>query len=792
MFNAAWIYVGILYALAVWLARRAGVDLPRRVAALFYLLVLLFLFRPMTGGWVSFSTDIIELVPPWSVGSNLTKFTVSNPQLPDVTMQMVPWAHQVREAWRSGELPLWNALAGCGMPLAGNGQSSGFSPFRILALPLPLGYAITAEGAMKLLVALTFTFLFCRRRGMSYAASIVAALSFGFSLFVVVWLHFTQATVAVFLPAVFYGIDLLAERVTPRRFAAAAILWAASLLGGHTETAAHIALFAALYVIWIASKRFLFAVAGAVVAAAILASPLLVSMGEAIVRSMRFHQLRLRPYGEVPFSDLPSLFLLLQPRLYGSLPKEAWASFAHAESISGFAGILGIASLIGIIVALATRRMTWRSHETFFALAWITSFLAVANVTPIARALYVLIPYTAHARFRLLLCWFAALLAGVLVDRIRDDRLRAPFLIGLAVTGWFLIFVFIYVGFPDAAKRTAALLTSIPALAVMLFAALLPVNRVFVPLLSLALVLEVFAAGRCWNPVMPVSSMYPETPLIKSLKSLDGNDRVVGIGGALFPNLNAIFGFEDVRVLDALALDRYMGVLSAATEYDTSEYYAKWKDPDSPLLDYLNVRWVVTEPGVKARRFRLRYDSRDGRIYENLNVLPRFFAVRNVVVEPRTERLAERLRTHTDWPNTAFVERSAGILPAGTPASGRPEAGGPAAWKAALHLERLGPADFRLRIRAPRPVLVVSSQALWPAWRIETDRGTLAPVRVNGAFLGFIAPPGHSLVRVRYAPIKVYTAVALSLTTFLALMLWAVLAPRRRRVKPARSDAPLG
>ena len=42
MFNATWILVAVLYALAVWLARRgrwraAGVcDLPWRVAALFY------------------------------------------------------------------------------------------------------------------------------------------------------------------------------------------------------------------------------------------------------------------------------------------------------------------------------------------------------------------------------------------------------------------------------------------------------------------------------------------------------------------------------------------------------------------------------------------------------------------------------------------------------------------------------------------------------------------------------------------------------------------------------------
>jgi hypothetical protein len=66
----------------------------------------------------------------------------------DLAMQIVPWAHQAREAWRSLHFPIWNALSGCGYPLLANGQSSAMSPLRLLALPLPLGYAMTAEAAM--------------------------------------------------------------------------------------------------------------------------------------------------------------------------------------------------------------------------------------------------------------------------------------------------------------------------------------------------------------------------------------------------------------------------------------------------------------------------------------------------------------------------------------------------------------------------------------------------------------------------------------------------------------------
>src|SRR6185503_6324821 len=180
-------------------------------------------------------------MPPWSATSTVDKFSVSNPQMHDPVMQMTPFADQVRKAWRSGQLPLWQDLTECGNPLLGNGQSAAFSPFRILALPLPLGYSMTAEAAMKVLLGLTFTYLYCRKRGYGEWASLIAAVSFGFSLFIIVWLHFSHTIVAPYLPLVFYSVDLLAERVTRGRFAFAAFGWAATVYGGHIETAAHVA-----------------------------------------------------------------------------------------------------------------------------------------------------------------------------------------------------------------------------------------------------------------------------------------------------------------------------------------------------------------------------------------------------------------------------------------------------------------------------------------------------------------------------------------------------------------------
>ncbi|MGZ8796707.1 MAG: hypothetical protein ACXW2F_05125, partial [Thermoanaerobaculia bacterium] len=74
--NWTWAYLAVLYALAIALARRR-VEIPWRVAMAGYALVLIFLFRPLTGPTINFAADMIGLIPPWSSEVNVTKFTVS-------------------------------------------------------------------------------------------------------------------------------------------------------------------------------------------------------------------------------------------------------------------------------------------------------------------------------------------------------------------------------------------------------------------------------------------------------------------------------------------------------------------------------------------------------------------------------------------------------------------------------------------------------------------------------------------------------------------------------------------
>jgi len=799
--NPTWIYTGAVYTGAVYLARRCGIDIPWRVAFFFFALVLTFFFPVLTQDAVNTSVDFLGTLPPWEYTA--PEHRAGNRQLNDLALQIVPWAHQVREGWRSLSPPLWNSASGAGYPLLASAQASALSPLRLLGLPLSLAHSLSFEAAMKVLLALTFTFLWCRRRDYGELASTIGAVAFGFSTFIMVWLHFPLITTACFVPAIFFTLDLLAERVTYPRFVALAVVGTIMLFGGHPETVSHTAFLAALYVLWIVvvergKARLLVAIAGAAVVTLFLAAPFLAPFAESVTKSKRYQELANRvEEPKVAFADWPSAILLFSPQFHGAMPHEAWGP-AHAESISGFAGILGVAAWVAL-AAHVIRRRRWRSHEAFFVVAALLALGIVLDWPLIGDLFHRVFHLAANARIRLLLVLLLAMLTAAAVDLIPRDR--ASVLIGLGGASALLPIAYLTSSFWTVHQRETALLAMLPSLAVLgvalLTVLLVPMKiatdarahwRLALPyVLLFAVTAELWNVSRDWNPVVSDQWMYPKTPLLQALEELphDQPFRIAANAATFFPNVSAVYGYEDVRVHDPMANGRYVGLLSHVAGYDPTEYFAHWPDWDHPLLDYLNVRYVLTSAGGELPpRFRLRYDGTDGRIFENAEVLPRFFAVSNVVIEFNDVLYAQKLRDLRDWSNTALLEKLDVETPRQRDDFFKPRpADSPVA---TTRIMTSSPTDYHLRVRAPRWTLIVSSVPWWPGWKVERNGVRIEPIRVNGAFLGFAVPPGELDVRVWYDPWTFRLGTILAATTTLALLAFG-LWPRRARA-PERNE----
>ena len=777
--NVTWIYVAALYAAAVFVARRFGATFPWRVAAFFYSLVLIFMFRPMTGPYVSLPVDMLTALPPWS--GVLHHVHPVNSELNDLVTQIVPWAHQVQLAWRSAELPLWNALSGSGYPLLASAQSSALSPLRLAAVPLPLGYGFTAEAAGKMLIAMSFMYAFCRRRW-SELPSAIGGVCFGFSTFIQVWLHFPLASASAWIPAAMLTLDLLFERVTHRRIAATAAVWGTMLLSGHPETVAHTAFFGGLFILWLLfveqrldlrqTLRRIGALAAAMLLAALVASPFLTSFLEAVRKSKRFQELQARPNAIGYFSDWPSMIILFQPHFFGHVPEDvAWGP-ARAESITAFAGVLGAGAWLALLVRAIVRRR-FRDREMFFVLMTPIVLGIILAWPGVSTLFHFLFKFAANARLRVMLCWTGAAMTAAIIDVALREAYSYLLLASLAVaTALFCLITFVH--FPNAAARDLAMLALLPSVLVVAASLLLAAPaRDRVPaacVLFAAIIAELWSATRTWNPVVPDSLMYPTTPLIRFLQRQPKPFRIVGLYATLFPNTQAVYGLEDIRAHDPMANGRYLGLLRALSDYDTDDYFAKWTQTDTPLLDFLNVKYVVADQSltVKDAKYRLVYEGKDGRVYENRDVLPRFFPVRYIDLAFRHEQFIRSILHQTAWRDTGIVN----VLPVENdrmrqdflhpPPKNAPDA--------KLTLTRAAGDDYAMRVVAPRYTLVVSSIPYWPGWRVEQNGKRALARPVNGAFLGFTVPPGTTDVRVYYRPAVFYGASVVSLLAIAAVI----------------------
>ena len=827
--NWTWIYVGALYFGAV-----AAGRFPKKIALFFFALVLLFFFQPLTQDYVNTQDDFLNTLPPWHF---VTKISDSiNGELNDIPLQHTPWGHQVRENWKSLRVPLWNELNGSGYPLLANGQSQALSPIRLLMLPLPTNRFMAGEAAAKILIALTFTFLFLRGRGYSELASVIGATIFGFGGFLHSWLHFPHVTTACFLPAVLWLIDRMAESqfipradagspVAPAAHAAsaapvhprcrvfarhklltaAALLWTAILFGGHPETASHIFFLSLLYVAWIVfvekrtTWRLFLTLGGAMTVAALLSAPFLVPFLEALPKSMRYGELQVSPLERqsLPYTDINCMIVLFQAHFFGRVPfEDAWGP-AVTEPVGGFAGVLGIASFFALLFHVVRRR-AWRSTEFFFVIATVIVYGVINGWPLIGDAIHAVLPVVAHARFRLLFVMLMGVQAAAAID-VKD---RSPLLVGVGVVAAMLVALFTLKHFPSEEALRTALLTSARSVAVLALAvlfALLPRWRRWVLLgLIVAVIGELWPVTRAWNPPFPDRYMYGKTPLLEALDALRAKQpphsyRVIGHGAMAYPNVNAMYGYEEVRAHDPMAFDRYMGFLGLTAGLQTGpEHYHPWfENVDAPVLDYLNTRYLMQgpyEPVPDPERWKEVYSGFDGRIFENQHVLPRFFAVRNVILEFRDHLFYQKLREHGDWANTALLERLE--LEAKEEGDDFLQPRPPDAPLAVARVVEANPTSYRVQATAPRWSLVVSSIPMWPGWKVERNGKRIEPIRVNGAFLGFAVPPGHSDVRVYYSPWTWWVGVGLAALGVACLFL--VYAARRRGIPGAATqNAPL-
>jgi Bacterial membrane protein YfhO len=223
---------------------------------------------------------------------------------------------------------------------------------------------------------------------------------------------------------------------------------------------------------------------------------------------------------------------------------------------------------------------------------------------------------------------------------------------------------------------------------------------------------------------------------------------------------------------DPFALYRLMQVRLLFTEGERWGRYYQVSRLESPILDLLNVRYLLSQSPLPPNGKFVHVADLPGRkLYENRTALPRFFLVPNVQPAASLNEAIERMRSPDFEPaKVAVVEKGA-------------EMHSTADASEMVRVIEYQPNEFVLQVETSEPRYLVTSEVNYSGWTAWVDAREQSIFMTNGAFRGFPLLSGKHVVAFRFRPpILVWSA----LVSVFACVILAVLLHRPPRVQPSQ------
>ncbi len=759
-------------------------------AGIIVALWLLFAFPYWGKGLIPFpSTYLVTFFAPWS---NSYGMPVKNNAMPDVITQIYPWKRVTVDAWKHGEIPLWNPYSFSGTSHVGNYQSAVFSPVNALFFLLPEIHAWSLMILLQPVLAGLFMLLFLRSLKMSRAGSIIGALAFMFSGFIVVWMAYgTLGYAVLFLPLILYAMNTFMQNKNIWAAFIVAIGTGLSFVSGHFQMSLYVLLYAFCFGIYRA--RFtgkktallsVFFVFLGVCLAAFQILPGFVSYSNA-VRSSLFLK------GEViPWQYIPTLF---SPDFYGNpVTRNDW--FGHYAE---WASYIGVAPLLLSLFALRIRKKA--DHAVFFTVMALCS-LVLAFQTPLIDLLFALrIPVlstSSASRIVMLMSFSLATLAGFGFDVLQEAwEKRAWKQIRLRVLGMCLLIAALWVILlivrplpPDklsVAVRNSYLPTGLAVLTFTVFVTGFFVPKRLLVLLPFVLIamtsVDVYRFASKWMPFDPSSYVYPQLPVITKLQSLTASDNS-RVFGNIGNEAGSAFGLSLIEGYDAVYQYRYGKFISAASFGKTRDVdrsvvvFDKHGDYSERWLQLLGVRYYAHKksdgrfpwayPFWELPQYNRIWEDEHFEIIENTVSLPRMFLASAYSLAGSEQEILDQLTAKDlNMRETIVLEHK----PAFDPQAGSGSA----------TISSYRTTDIAIQTMSDVPKLLFLSDVYDSGWRASVDGTPAELLRADFDFRAVAVPSGTHTVRMQYRPVSF--RLGLLISGFATLILAAFLFKKRKQ-----------
>lgn len=276
------------------------------------------------------------------------------------------------------------------------------------------------------------------------------------------------------------------------------------------------------------------------------------------------------------------------------------------------------------------------------------------------------------------------------------------------------------------------------------------------------LILDLFLANVGFHAAVNPAILAYEPPMVQWLKSQPGLWRITTYaphGDKPF-NANAawLFDLADVRGYDSIIPKQYtqfMTAVEAQNElvYNRIQPLTQPASLQSPLLDILGVKYVITAETIDLPRYRLAWQGDGLRVYENGEVLPRAY----LLYGEATAVVPDPMAALTQLDPRHYAIFAQNEAPPQVFASSRP-----AQNVQETPILSYGLQEITIHATANGPGWLILNDSYAPGWKAfarpfngsERDEKELPLYRVNGNFRGVYLEAGDWVVRYRYSPLS--------------------------------------
>ncbi|NDE76932.1 MAG: hypothetical protein EB039_12865, partial [Proteobacteria bacterium] len=265
------------------------------------------------------------------------------------------------------------------------------------------------------------------------------------------------------------------------------------------------------------------------------------------------------------------------------------------------------------------------------------------------------------------------------------------------------------------------------------------------------------------------------TRLARWAGSTDGETvRYRAMQDALKPNLGAVYGLATIDGYDGGLLPlrtyaRFKALLlpqgaDPSVAHLTLGAQAAGKANASRYAS-LGIGAVISDGrnGSPGDNWRTNDDA-PGAAWWHDNTLPpasRALLVGNVIVEPDDERAITLLAT-ADLSNTASVRQAI----QGIPERGAPDPAPIGTARVTRYLAN----EIIVDVSSDRAALLVMTETDYPGWHATIDGQPAPIIRANTLFRSVVVPQGTHVIRFWFAPTSIMVGIAITLSTFFALI----------------------